>query len=128
MPSFLTHTHTRPHSLATQPSELAKRYLLYPSCSVCLGTSVTHFIMDFALHPTESDDASHIQVKEEDSQHGGTAGGALGGTASGAVGYQLPMRSPPSLTPHYIHPSSTEADFLNLINYLEQTRIQEDAR
>ena len=67
----------------------------------------------------------------------GAQAGALGGAQAGAQGGALggadqwlgrTLTSPPPLSPHYTPPSTSGADFLYLIHYLEQTRAQEDIR
>ena len=70
----------------------------------------------------ESDDTPQVQVGEEE-QH-------LPQPLTHTSGRRAPTSPPPPpLTPHYSHPSSaTGADFLHLIKFLEETRLQEDAR
>ncbi|MPC55141.1 hypothetical protein E2C01_049072 [Portunus trituberculatus] len=78
--------------------------------------------MSFQPHPEDIDDTPKVQVEVDDS-HQDEASGAVGGT----LRYQ--MLPPPPLTPHYTHPTSAPgAELLHLIKFLEQSRIQDEAR
>ena len=78
-------------------------------------------MLNFTDH-AESHDTPQIQVGEEE-QH---LPQPLAHTSGGRAPTSPP---PPPLTPQYSHPSSaTGADFLHLIKFLEETRLQEDAR
>ena len=69
--------------------------------------------MDYSGLQEDSTDTQQAQVEGQVNPNG-----ALGGSTV-----------PPPLSPHYTHPqSATGADFLHLIQYLEQVRIHEDAR
>ncbi|XP_068224072.1 uncharacterized protein [Palaemon carinicauda] len=68
----------------------------------------------------ESTDIREAEVEDEFNPNFEALGGLIGEEV-----YQLP----PPLTPHYTTPpSASGADFLHFIKYLEQCRIQEDAR
>ena len=71
------------------------------------------YTMDYSGLQEDSTDTQQAQVEGQVNPNG-----ALGGSTV-----------PPPLSPHYTHPqSATGADFLHLIQYLEQVRIHEDTR
>ena len=69
--------------------------------------------MDYSGLQEDSTDTQQAQVEGQVNPNGALSGSTV----------------PPPLSPHYTHPqSATGADFLHLIQYLEQVRIHEDAR
>ena len=95
-----------------------KRFFKFSVSLFRKSTALVYSIMQNFPDYAESDDTPQVQVGEEE-QH-------LPQPLTHTSGRRAPTSPPPPpLTPQYSHPSSaTGPDFLHLIKFLEETRLQ----